>query len=131
MENKTLFERLGGIAAITAVVEKFYEFMLADPITAPFFAKTDMVKQRASQTTFIAMACGGPNNYTGTDMKSAHINMKIGNKEFDQTWVNLNKALPASTSPKRKLPSSRPSSTPPRVISSPCDLETPVYFEHS
>lgn len=103
MENKTLFERLGGIAAITAVVEKFYEFMLADPITAPFFAKTDMVKQRASQTTFIAMACGGPNNYTGADMKSAHINMKIGNKEFDQTWLNLNKALTCFNVPEKEV----------------------------
>ena len=43
--GKCLFERLGGEAAIKAVVDKFYEFMLADPITAPFFANTDMKKQ--------------------------------------------------------------------------------------
>lgn len=70
--KKTLFERLGGEAAINAVVDKFYEFMLADPITAPFFAKTDMTKQRQSQKDFIIMVTGGPNHYHGMDMKKAH-----------------------------------------------------------
>jgi len=46
--------------------------MLADPITAPFFAKTDMEKQRHQQKMFIGMIAGGPNNYHGTDMKKAH-----------------------------------------------------------
>ncbi len=75
------------------MVDKFYEFMLADPITAPFFAKTDMTKQRQSQKDFITMVTGGPNHYHGTDMKKAHEKFKIGKKEFDRTWLNLEKAL--------------------------------------
>lgn len=46
--------------------------MLADPIVSPFFVNTDMDKQRKRQKQFIIMATGGPNNYEGTDMKSAH-----------------------------------------------------------
>lgn len=75
------------------MVDKFYEFMLADPVVSHFFAKTDMEKQRKSQTAFIAMATGGGNHYTGQDMKTAHKNMKIGSKEFDATWGHLEQAL--------------------------------------
>ena len=67
--------------------------MLEDPIVSPFFKNTDMTKQRASQKHFIMMVTGGPNHYTGADMKKAHDKMKIGKKEFDQTWNNLEKAL--------------------------------------
>ena len=64
-------------------MDKFYEFMLEDPIVSPFFKNTDMTKQRASQKHFIMMVTGGPNHYTGLDMKKAHDKMKIGKKEFD------------------------------------------------
>lgn len=67
--------------------------MLADPITAPFFANTDMVKQRQSQKSFITMVCGGPNNYHGMDMKKAHDKFKINKEAFDETWANLVKSL--------------------------------------
>lgn len=43
--SRTLYERLGGEGAISAVIDKFYKFMLADPTTAPFFANSDMKKQ--------------------------------------------------------------------------------------
>jgi hemoglobin len=92
-EDKTLYERLGGEAAINAVVDKFYEFMLVDPVTAPFFDKTDMKKQASRQKQFITMVTGGPNKYEGADMKTAHLKFKIGKKEFDETWHNLVKSL--------------------------------------
>ncbi len=81
--KKSLYERLGGEGAINAVVDKFYEFMLADPIVSPFFMNTDMEKQRKRQKQFITMVTGGPSLYEGTDMKSAHSKFKIGKKEFD------------------------------------------------
>lgn len=46
--------------------------MLSDPLTAPFFAKSNMEKQRHQQKMFITMIAGGPNNYNGVDMKKAH-----------------------------------------------------------
>lgn len=76
----TLYEKLGGEPAISSVVDKFYEYMLSDQITAPFFANTDMSKQRASQKAFITMVTGGPNNYHGADMKKAHAKMNISMK---------------------------------------------------
>jgi hemoglobin len=46
--------------------------MLSDPIVKDFFKNTDMTKQRQRQTQFITMVTGGPHNYEGTDMKTAH-----------------------------------------------------------
>lgn len=76
----TLYEKLGGQPAISSVIDKFYVYMLADEITAPFFANTDMEKQRARQKQFITMVTGGPNAYEGVDMRTAHKNMNIGQK---------------------------------------------------
>ena len=67
--------------------------MLVDPVVSQFFTNTDMEKQRKRQTQFIVMVTGGPNAYEGVDMVAAHSKLKIGIKEFDQTWVNLEKAL--------------------------------------
>jgi hemoglobin len=89
----TLYERLGGEAAISSVVDNFYVYMLADEITASFFANTDMAKQRQSQKAFITLVTGGPNNYHGTDMKKAHNKFKITKVAFDKTWSNLYKSL--------------------------------------
>jgi hemoglobin len=55
----TTFERIGGEPAIGLVVDKFYDFVLADPKTSPFFKGTDMVKQRKSQKAFITMVNNG------------------------------------------------------------------------
>lgn len=85
----TLYERLGGQAAISAVVNKFYYFMLKDTRVSHFFATTDMKKQIERQTQFITLVTGGPNKYEGTDMKAAHCKLKIVQGDFDVTWENL------------------------------------------
>jgi hemoglobin len=76
----SLFERLGGEAAIGSVVDKFYEFMMKDPVVNYYFANTDMPKQRQRQKEFITLVTGGPNHYHGSDMKNAHQKMKIAKK---------------------------------------------------
>lgn len=82
----SLYERLGGEPAITAVVDKFYDFMMKDDRVNAFFKNTDMVKQRKSQASFITMVTGGPNHYEGRDMKEAHAKFAIKKLEFDATW---------------------------------------------
>jgi len=68
----TLFEKLGGEAAVDAAVDIFYRKVLADDSINHFFETTDMAAQHAKQKAFLTMAFGGPNNYTGTDMRTAH-----------------------------------------------------------
>lgn len=89
----TTFEKLGGEAAISLVVDRFYDGILADPVTAHFFKGTDMTKQRKSQKSFITMALGGPNAYEGKDMKAAHAKFKITKTDLDNVWNHLNESL--------------------------------------
>ncbi|HIG30780.1 MAG TPA: group 1 truncated hemoglobin, partial [Verrucomicrobiales bacterium] len=52
----TLFNRLGGEAAVDAAVEKFYDKVLSDNRIKHFFADTDMEKQRGHQKKFLTYA---------------------------------------------------------------------------
>ncbi len=68
----TLYERLGGAAAVNAAVDIFYRKMLADDRVNYFFDNTDMDAQIAKQKGFLTLAFGGPNNYTGKGMREGH-----------------------------------------------------------
>jgi hemoglobin len=68
----TLYERLGGAAAVDTAVDLFYRKVLADPRINRFFETVDMDQQRAKQKAFLNMAFGGPNSYTGKDMREGH-----------------------------------------------------------
>lgn len=69
---ETLFERLGGSAAVDAAVDRFYRRVLLDERVAHFFDDTDMEGQIAKQRAFLTMAFGGPHAYTGADLRTAH-----------------------------------------------------------
>ena len=68
----TLYEQLGGQDAINTAVEIFYRKMLGDDRVANFFDDVDMDGQMAKQASFLTMVLGGPNNYTGKDMREGH-----------------------------------------------------------
>lgn len=72
MSDQTLFERIGGEKAVNAAVDVFYRKVLGDETLSPFFEDLDMETQRSKQKAFLTYAFGGPNNYTGRDMRSAH-----------------------------------------------------------
>lgn len=73
----TLYERIGGDAAVEAAVDVFYKKVLSDRNIHHFFATTDMDAQREKQKNFLSYAFGGPVDYSGKDMRVAHA--KIGN----------------------------------------------------
>lgn len=68
----TLYEQLGGEEAIDEAVERFYRRMLSDERVAHFFDDVDMDRQIAKQKGFLTMVLGGPNDYTGKDMREGH-----------------------------------------------------------
>jgi len=78
----TLFEKLGGLTAINAVVDEFYRRVLADNELKPFFEKTDMARQKDHQRKFLTFALGGPNRYSGKSMKKAHSGLGITAHHF-------------------------------------------------
>ena len=76
--TKSLFERLGGEAAVEAAVVDFYEKVMSDPSLSPFFAHLNMDAQIKKQIAFMTMAFGGPNHYTGKDLRTAHAKLVAG-----------------------------------------------------
>lgn len=94
--DKTLFEQLGGAAAVEAAVDVFYRKVLADYRINRFFDSSDMEKQAVKQRAFLTMAFGGPNNYTGTDMRTAHakfVKMGLNGSHFDAVMEHLDATL--------------------------------------
>lgn len=71
----SLFNDLGGAAALDAVVDSFYKKVLADDRVNGFFAGTDMAQQARKQKAFLTFAFGGPNKYTGKNMKDGHAHL--------------------------------------------------------
>lgn len=68
----SLYERLGGEAAVDAAVDIFYRKVLTDDRVNGFFGDVDMDAQIAKQKGFLTMVFGGPNNYSGKDMRVGH-----------------------------------------------------------
>jgi hemoglobin len=68
----TLFEKLGGAAAVDVAVDRFYERVLQDDRIKHFFEYTDMQKQRTHQKAFLTYAFGGTDKYDGRYMREAH-----------------------------------------------------------
>ncbi|HBA66071.1 MAG: group 1 truncated hemoglobin [Gammaproteobacteria bacterium HGW-Gammaproteobacteria-10] len=94
--NQSLFEQIGGEAAVNAAVDIFYRKVLADHRINRFFDNVDMEQQAAKQKAFLTMAFGGPNNYTGTDMRNAHarlVKMGLDDSHFDAVMEHLGGTL--------------------------------------
>jgi hemoglobin len=68
----TLYQRLGGEAALDAAVDRFYDRVLADARIRHFFSNTDMARQRQHQKQFLSLAFGGPAQYDGRSLRAAH-----------------------------------------------------------
>jgi hemoglobin len=90
-----LYEILGGKPALSAVVDAFYQRILADPLTAHFFASTNMDRQRQHLTVFLMLALGGPNTYSGRSMEKAHAGLGITKADFGAVAGHLVQTLEA------------------------------------
>ena len=94
-QKKSIFDQIGGAAAVEAAVEQFYQRVLVDPLLKPFFKDTNLNWLKKSQVRFFTTALGGPQIYKGADMKSAHAEMKIEEKHFGRVAQHLADTLRA------------------------------------
>ncbi|MGE0174574.1 MAG: group 1 truncated hemoglobin [Oligoflexales bacterium] len=92
----SLYERLGGAAAIDSVVETFYRYVLSDDRISGFFDDSDMDRQIAKQKAFLTMAFGGPVHYSGQDMRNGHahlVSRGLNDAHFDTVVELLGQTL--------------------------------------
>lgn len=91
--EKSLYERLGGQPAITAVVDDFVGNVAADSRINGFFARTDIPRLKTLLVEQICAGTGGPCKYTGRSMKLAHAGMGVGDAQFGALVEDLVKTL--------------------------------------
>ena len=92
-QQKSLYERLGGQPAITAVVDQFVANVAADKRINAFFANADIPGLKGKLVDQVCQASGGPCTYTGKDMKTAHQGMGIKDADFSALVEDLTAAL--------------------------------------
>ena len=93
------YERIGGGPAVSSVVTRFYDLVLADPQVAPFFTGVDMAALKRHQVLLISQVMGGPASYDGRDLKTAHARLRIGANEFAAVVAHLVTALQEASVP--------------------------------
>ena len=94
--NTSLFEQLGGEAAVDAAVDVFYKKVLEDYRINRFFGNVDMERQAAKQKAFLTMAFGGPSHYSGKDLRAGHsklVKMGLDDSHFNAVLENLEATL--------------------------------------
>ena len=89
----SLYQRLGGIEAITAVVDDFVANVADDSRINARFANTDIPRLKRLLVEQICAGTGGPCTYTGRDMKTTHAGMGITDAEFDALVEDLVRSL--------------------------------------
>lgn len=89
----SLYERVGGAAAISAAVDLFYKKVLADDRVNHFFEDVSMRKQHNKQKAFLGAALGGPKPWDGKDMRKAHANLDLKESDFAAIAEHLQATL--------------------------------------
>ncbi|HAL72461.1 MAG TPA: hypothetical protein DCP71_11875 [Verrucomicrobiales bacterium] len=90
----SLYQKLGGKAALEAAVELFYVKVLADKRVNHYFEDISMIKQKRKQKEFLAAALGGPNPYVGKDLRTAHADLDgLNDTHFDAIAEHLQATL--------------------------------------
>jgi hemoglobin len=86
----TIYDEIGGAPAVTAVVDAFYERLIADPDLMAYFQGRDMKSLKAHQRALVTVALGGTSEeYNGRMMQPAHTGLAITNEAFDKVLDHL------------------------------------------
>jgi hemoglobin len=112
MAEQSLYERLGGVYAIAAVVDYFSDQLLKDPKVVnanPELKEWHTVKYRERlpglkflRTLWVCAVAGGPFQYGAKELRDAHFELHISPEVFDEVSAQLGRALDHFNVPKRE-----------------------------
>jgi hemoglobin len=98
MNEKTLYERLGGYDAICAVANDLLPRLQGDARLARYWqhrGEDGVQREKQLLIDFLCSSAGGPLYYTGRDMKTSHKGMKISESDWSAFLGHLNATLDA------------------------------------
>jgi hemoglobin len=87
------YTAVGGAPAITAVVNRFYDLVVADERLAGYFDGVEMVRLKRHQVALVSQVMGGPVEYEGRELRAAHQGMGISTDDFAVVVDHLVTAL--------------------------------------
>lgn len=87
------YAAVGGGAAVSTVVDRFYQLVLGDERLARYFEGIDMPRLKRHQAALVSQVMGGPVEYSGRDLRTAHANMGISSDDFAAVAGHLVTAL--------------------------------------
>jgi len=93
VKEKSLYERLGGLPAIQAVVDDFVANVAADTRINRRFANANIPLLKKHLVDQVCEATDGPCKYTGRSMRETHRGMNITEAEFNALVEDLVKTL--------------------------------------
>lgn len=111
MTEKALYERLGGVFAIAAVVDHFSDKIVENPLVGRASKNAQLREWHTKQldrlpglkfmrTLWVCVAAGGPQTYVATKpgmadlgLEEAHRNLRISSAEFDEVAAELARTL--------------------------------------
>ena len=120
MAEQSLYERLGGVFAIAAVVDRFSDAVVKDPVAGegsqnPALREWHTQKLarlpglKFMRTLWLCNVAGGPFTYVGTkpghdaiSLENAHRELEISSAEFDAVAADLGRALDFFNVPERE-----------------------------
>lgn len=91
--GRTLYERLGGEHGLWVVVNDFFNRLQQDGDMRGTFIGVDVPQLKHHVVDYLSGVTGGPDNYHGRDMRSAHARMKISPEDWDNTMRDLHETL--------------------------------------
>jgi hemoglobin len=98
----TLYENLGGQAALDAFVPAFYDKVLTDDRVSRFFQGVDMERQGRMLKSFLTMGFGGPDAYAGKSLRQGHrhlVDQGLNDEHFDAVAGHIKTTLEDLTVP--------------------------------
>jgi len=97
-DTRTLYDRLGGYDAVSAVVNNLLPRLMADPLLGRFWQNRGddgIAREKQLLVDFLCASAGGPIYYTGRDMKLSHKGMRISDADWQAFLGHLNATLDA------------------------------------
>ncbi|CAG9332155.1 unnamed protein product [Blepharisma stoltei] len=79
----SIYDKIGGLPSLVAVIDRLYSKVLADPITGPAFEGRDLDRVKRYQVEMFGVIMGGGLLYTGRGMSTTHKGLRIQKQQFD------------------------------------------------
>jgi hemoglobin len=104
-EKQTLYQRIGGYDKIAAVASDYFDLNRSDPRMSRFSGGRSQDSLKRARQLLIDQLCtlsGGPCNYIGRDMKTAHGGLGISSGDWEATMHHLAAALDKNKIPQKE-----------------------------